>query len=963
LTHPEQTVTDADRWDRVKELFHAALGREPRDRPAFLRNACRDDRALQTEVESLLDAHQRAGSFGERPPVERSGAAAAFTPAVNRGARFGTYEIAECLGAGGMGEVYRARDAQLGRDVAIKVLPAAFVTDRERLARFEREARVLAALNHPHIGAIYGLENVNDVRALVLELVEGDTLADRIARGPLSLTEALPIARPIAEALEAAHEKGIVHRDLKPANIKITPARTVKVLDFGLAKAGDGAGPNLSRSPTVTIGGTRDGVLLGTAAYMSPEQARGQAVDKRTDIWAFGCVLYEMLTGRTPFTGDTLSDTVAAILDREPDWTLLPNATPPEIRRLLHRCLTKEPLRRLRDIGDARIDLEAAPSNGSSPARAGTPWKSFVPIVAAFVLGSLATLPFGAAYFRHPLVDRASTRFLVYPVEGTAFQPRTTGAAVTVSPDGRLLAYAAYDQDGRRMLWIRPLDALSAKPLPGTQGATAPFWSPDSHALGFFAEGKLKTIAVVGGPPGGVCDVADPGGGTWNRDDAIVFASTGRPLSRVRRAGGEASPLTILDTTHGELNHLWPSFLPDGRHFLFLVESSSRPTTVFIGSLDSNEIRPLLAANSNAIFTVPGYLLFLRERALLAQPFDTTRLTLVHEPAVVAESVDMDDTGSYLGGFSASDTGVVTFHSSGGEPTQLTWFSRSGMPLGSIGSSSDGRPSLSPDDKTVAVWRRYPQTGTGDIWLLDASRGIQSRFTFDQSDYLPLWSPDGSRLAFASDRDGVGNLYAAPASGTGTAALILKTPELKMPQSWSPDGRYIVYTVIAAKTRTDVWVFPLFGDRKPFPFLQTEFNEGGGQISPNGRWMAYTSDESGVNEVYVQSFAERGRGKWRVSVGGGAQAQWRRDGKELFYLAADRKLMAVSIGGGSTFEADMPTILFQTRGRPDALVGVRNSYVVSSNGERFLVETRNDSNAATPVTVVLNWTAALPKRF
>jgi serine/threonine protein kinase len=353
LTHPEQTVTDADRWDRVKELFHAALGREPHDRPAFLSDACGDDRILQTEVESLLDAHQRAGSFGERPPVERSGAAAAFTPAVNRGARFGTYEIAECLGAGGMGEVYRARDAQLGRDVAIKVLPAAFVTDRERLARFEREARVLAALNHPHIGAIYGLENVNDVRALVLELVEGDTLADRIAPGPLSLTEALPTARQIAEALEAAHEKGIVHRDLKPANIKITPAGMVKVLDFGLAKAGDGGGPNLSRSPTVTIGGTRDGVLLGTAAYMSPEQARGQAVDKRTDIWAFGCVLYEMLTGRTPFTGDTLSDTVAAILDREPDWTLLPNATPLGIRRLLHRCLTKEPLRRLRDIGDA----------------------------------------------------------------------------------------------------------------------------------------------------------------------------------------------------------------------------------------------------------------------------------------------------------------------------------------------------------------------------------------------------------------------------------------------------------------------------------------------------------------------------------------------------------------------------------------------------------------------------------
>src|SRR5436190_3789194 len=370
-------MTDADHRDRVKELFHAALGREPCDRAGFVRDACGDDRALQTEVESLLDAHQRAGSFAERPPIERIGASAAFTPAVGRGARFGTYEIAECLGVGGMGEVYRARDVQLGRDVAIKVLPAAFVTDRERLARFEREARVLAALNHPHVGAIYGLEHVDGIRALVLELVEGETLADRIARGRISLSEALPIAQQIAEALEAAHEKGIVHRDLKPANIKITPSGTVKVLDFGLAKAGDGtAGANLSRSPTVTVGGTRDGVLLGTAAYMSPEQARGQVVDKRTDIWAFGCVLYEMLTGQTPFGGDTLSDTVVSILDREPDWTLLPNATPIEIRRLLQRCLTKDPQRRIRDIGDARIDLEAVPSDAAPP-RVGFRWKSF----------------------------------------------------------------------------------------------------------------------------------------------------------------------------------------------------------------------------------------------------------------------------------------------------------------------------------------------------------------------------------------------------------------------------------------------------------------------------------------------------------------------------------------------------------------------------------------------------------
>jgi serine/threonine protein kinase/WD40 repeat protein len=954
-------VSDADRWDRVKELFQAALGREPHHRPAFLRDACGDDHALRTEVESLLDAHQRAGSFAERSPVERIGASAAYMQALNPGARFGIYEIAESLGTGGMGEVYRARDTQLGRDVAIKVLPAAFLPDRERLARLEREARLLAALNHPHIGAIYGIENVDGVRALVLELIEGETLADRIARGPMSITDALPIARQIAEALEAAHEKGIVHRDLKPANIKIMPSGTVKVLDFGLAKTVDAPGPHLSQSPTISIGRTAEGVLVGTAAYMSPEQARGQKADKRADIWAFGCVLYETLTGRRAFAGETISDHVAAILEREPDWTLLPNATPVEVRRLLWRCLTKDPLRRLRDVGDARIELEGKPSNGPPSAPVSTLRKSFVFIVGAFLLGSLVTLPFGAAYFRRRVLDTATMRFSVYPAEGTVFQPRTTGEAVTVSPDGRSLAYAAYGHDGRRMLWIRRLDALNASSLAGTEDAAAPFWSPDSHFLGFFAEGKLKTIAGVGGPTETVCDVANPGGGAWNRDNVIVFAALGRPLFSVGRAGGEASPATVLDTARGELNHLWPSFLPDGRHFLYLVESSHRQRTIFVGSLDSKNTKPLLTANSNAIFAVPAYLLFLREQALLAQPFNTARLTLSGEPTALAESVDMDDTGSYHGGFSASNTGVLTIHSGGGEPTQLTWFSRSGRPMGRVGGPGDGRPSLSPDDKIIAVHRRYPQTGTGDIWLLDASRGIPSRFTFDQSDYLPLWSPDGSRLVFASDRNGFGNLYEAPASGAGTAELILKTPELKLPQSWSPDGRYIVYGVIDPKTKADLWLFPLFADRKPFLFLQTQFNELQGQISPNGRWIAYASDESGAPEVYIRSFAERGQGKWRISAGGGAQPQWRRDGKELFYLAADRKLMAVRINGESPFVAGTPTVLFQTQVNVGAF-GARNSYVASSDGQRFLVDTLTDSKAASPVTLVFNWPSVLAKR-
>jgi eukaryotic-like serine/threonine-protein kinase len=949
-------VHEADRWDRIKELFHAALGRESRDRPAFLREACGDDRGLQAEVESLLDAHQAAGSFADGPAVERLEISGAFTVAMPRGTRLGIYEIVEGLGAGGMGEVYRAHDTQLGRDVAIKILPAAFLANRERLARFEREARLLAALNHPHVGAIYGVEHVDGVRALVLELVEGETLADRLARGPLSLADAVSLARQIAEALEAAHEKGIVHRDLKPANIKITPTGTVKVLDFGLAKIDDGTAGNVWQSPTGSIVATRDGVLLGTAAYMSPEQARGQAVDKRTDIWAFGCVVYEMLTGRMVFPGETLSDTLAAILEHDPDWTGLPAATRPEIHRLLRRCLTKDPLRRLRDIGDARIELESIRSNGPSPARASTDWKSIARIVVAFFFGLLATVPFIITSVRRPAPDAATMRFFVYPPDGIWFQPRTGDGAVTVSPDGRTLAYAAYGQDGRRGLWVRPLDALSARPLAGTQNADLPFWSPDSRFLGFVAERKLKTIALAGGPAETLCDVGNAGEATWNRDGVILFATRG-PLSRVTRIGCDVAPATILDPARDELNHLWPSFLPDGRHFLYLVESGQRQRQIVVGSLDSKEVKPLVIANSNAIFAQPGYLLFLRDGALMAQPFDTRRLMVSGEPVVVAESVDMDNTGSYHGAFSASDTGLVTFHRAGEQPTQLTWFTRAGERLGAIGGPGDGRPSLSPDDKTVAVWRRYPQTGFGDIWLLDASRGIPSRLTFDRSDYLPLWSPDGRRLVFASDRDGIGNLYEAQATSADTGELILKTPELKMPTSWSPDGRYIVYLV-----KGDLWVLPLFGDRKPFPFLQTEFAELHGQISPNGRWMAYTSDESGVPEVYVQSFPKRGQGKWRISVNGGAQPQWRRDGRELFYLAADRKLMVVSIEGQAAFAPSTPMMLFQTHVAADALVGVRNSYVVSSDGQRFLVDTLTDSTMPSPVTVVLNWTSALPKK-
>jgi serine/threonine protein kinase len=629
-------VSDADRWDRVKELFHAALGREPHDRPTFLRDACGDDHALRAEVESLLDAHQRAGSFGERPPVERSGAAAAFTPAVNRGARFGTYEIAECLGAGGMGEVYRARDRQLGRDVAIKVLPAAFVTDRERLARFEREARVLAALNHPHIGAIYGLENVNDVRALVLELVEGDTLADRIARGPLSLTDALPIARQIAEALEAAHEKGIVHRDLKPANIKITPAGTVKVLDFGLAKAGDGGGPNLSQSPTLTIGGTRDGILLGTAAYMSPEQARGQVVDKRTDIWAFGCVLYEMLTGHQAFTGEGISDHIAAILERDPDWKELPTSTPPGVHRLLRRCLQKDVKHRLHDIADARIEINDTSDQTATAAPTRTAgWHPWAASISALVTGALVS---GVMLWRVKTPPSPQEASLAAPVarfaftlpsdEAAAVVRSSEGAALAISPDGRYLAYVG---GPRLQLYLRPIDRFDSKPLAGTEGADNPFFSPDGQWLGFVADRQLKRISLGGGAPFTICTViGGVFGASWLADGTIIFAPSapghvvpGAGLLRVSADGG--SPTAATGLREKETEPRWPEVLPGGNLVLYSAAPAgtnwSSDATIYIQSLDTGERRPLVKGVAPH-YLPTGHLVYTRSGTVFAMRFD-----------------------------------------------------------------------------------------------------------------------------------------------------------------------------------------------------------------------------------------------------------------------------------------------------------------------------------------------------
>ena len=881
------------------------------------------------------------------------------------GRRLGVYQVQERIGAGGMGEVYRARDTRLGRDVAIKILPTVFTSDPDRLARFEREARVLASLNHPNIGAIYGLEEGpaetgSHVRGLVLELVDGETLAERIARGPLRTTDALAIATQLADALDAAHEKGIVHRDLKPANIKVTPAGTVKVLDFGLAKAaeGDAANPDLTQSPTISAIATRAGVLLGTVAYMSPEQARGLAVDKRADIWAFGCVLFEILTGRAAFAGATVSDTIAAILEREPDWSRLPEATPPNVSRLVRRCLTKDLRRRLHDVADARIDLEDTHADSTAApvgtrALGGVRHRVLRERVGWAVIGAVVVLAaLWAGDPRGPSASLTPVELAVFPPRGSTFPFEGGAPWPAISPDGGQLAFVAVTSDGLQQLWIRPLDSTTAQPLQGTDGAARPFWSPDSRSIGYFANGRLWRFNLPAGPPQVITDAPYLGGmaGTWGLDGDIVFNHVAG-LNRVSSAGG---PVTAV-IPKSETAPSTPAFLPDGRHFLYVREGTSREETqICVGSLDSSDTKCILTVHSPPRYAPPGYLLFVRDAVLLAQRFDPDRLELSGEAIPVADAQILADPVWRPPPFSASNNGVLAFHPSNGE-TQLVWMDRSGKSLGAIGPIGDyGAPELSADGKRVMAIRSELRTGNADLWLYDLLRGTSSRFTFDPaSDTSPVFSPDGERVAFLSARNGGTGLWEKRIDGAVPEQLWLASAGSV--GDWSSDGRFILYApLFSSKTGWDLWVMPVSGDRKPFPFVQTEHGEREGRFSPDVRWIAYDSTESGRREVWLQPFPPTGS-KWQISTGGGFSPRWRGDGMEIFYVAADGKLTAVAVGGGSTPEFGTPTSLFQTMFRE----GASGSYAVASDGQRFLMNVPPDAGDVTPITVVVNWEAML----
>ena len=871
-----------------------------------------------------------------------------------------------------MGEVYKARDIRLDRTVAIKVLPADVATDPERRARFEREARAIAALSHPHICTVHDVGRHEAIDYLVMEYLEGETLAERLAKakGGLPIEQVLAISIAVADALDKAHRAGIVHRDLKPANIMLMKAGP-KLLDFGLAKLRGPAAPMSPAGATslpTAAPSTVDGMILGTVQYMAPEQVEGKDADARSDIWALGTVIYEMATGMRPFAGDSPARVMSAILTDDPSpLSALRPLTPTALERVVEMCLAKDPEDRWQSAHDLAKELswaaEAAPAPGAA-LKKNRHWLAWTAAAAFF----LTTVGLVLRPSREQPTAAEPVQFVVMPPAGGTFTgdglagSNAPSPQFSMSPDGRYLAFIASTADGRPRLWVRSLDALAARALPGTEGAARPFWSSDGRSIGFFAGAKLKTISAAGGPVQVLYDnVPSPRGGAWNRDDTIIFApSFGDGLYRISASGGRPTPVTRLDPAQHEFSHRWPEFLPDGRHFLFFVTNARREQSgVYVGSLDSAETTRLLDTEFRAGFAAPGSLFVVRDGTLFAQPFDATTRQLVGVPAPVAEHVGSGQaTGEAP--FSTSVGTLALAGSIGPPPTQLTWVDRGGQALSTIGLRGEYEdPALSLDNQYVAAHRVDPTLGS-NIWLMDAVHRSPSRITFNAvMNFAPTWSPDGRHIAFSSNRSGTFDIVQKPSSNAGREEVLLEAGEFGLyPTSWSPDGKFLLYTVASRKTGWDVWMLPLLGDRTPSPLLASVSGEGQAQFSGDGRWTAYTSDETGTPEIFVQPFPPTGA-KWQVSTGGASDPRWRRDGRELFYVSADGKLTTVPIKGGTSFEVGAAQALFQTHTptiRGPLLFG---NYVPAADGQRFLVNTIAADVPPMPITVVLNWAAQL----
>jgi len=878
------------------------------------------------------------------------------------GTAIGAYEVVSPLGVGGMGEVYRARDRRLKRDVAIKVLPEAVSGDPDRLSRFQREAEILAALNHPNIAAIYGIEKANAGTAIVLEFVDGETLAEIIGRGAMSTADALPIARAIAEALEAAHERGIVHRDLKPANVKITTEGKVKVLDFGLAKAVEGTGQlglsgpggskeqvplyGVTQSPTITTPAvTMAGVILGTAAYMSPEQARGKPVDRRTDIWAFGCVLYEMLTGRRTFeAGETVSDAIAAILKQDPDWTALPPDTPPHIRTLLKRCLQKEPQKRLPHIGVARLEIDETlrdaeqPQSASAPVAHSSRWR-LAPTAIGILLVAAVTVWMSSRGER-----------LAPPMYVDVAIPSASSAVAAISPDGRRIVFAAFSEAGRQ-LWIRSLDSQIPRPLPHTERGQFPFWSPDSRSIAFYVEGLLKRLDVDSGTVQTLTKSL-PNGGAWNRDGVILIGSPTGQILRLSDQGGEPTPVGTADEKRRPTRRVL-EFLPDQKHFLYfqVVGPRDEERGIYVSDLAGSEARLVVPIAEGAAYAPSGHLFFVRDTALMAQKFDPDTQSVSGNPMVVADPV-MANT------LSVSAAGPILYRTGGDRRIRtFSWVDRSGneRSIGTIAGVESW--SLAPNERQVAIQRLQNQNV--DIWTYDLERAAYTRLTINEGlDLAPIWSPDSLRITFSSPRQpGRADLYDKTVGGAAPESVLLETSASKRPNDWSRDGRFLLYEEAHPQNRGDLWVLPTQGHREPFPVVQTPFEDTGGQFSPDGNWIAYQSDETGQREIYAQKFPD-GSGKVLVSMDGGTQVRWGADGKELFYIDPVDRLMSVPLsytGSGASLVPGKAVPLFRTRIPGGvAQTGALPSYAVARDG-RFLMGTFPEEFITAPLRMILNW--------
>jgi Tol biopolymer transport system component len=887
------------------------------------------------------------------------------------GKQIGPYTVLSKLGEGGMGEVYRARDTRLGRDVAIKVLPVGAALNPDRLARFDREARLLASLNHPHIATLHGIEHENGVRALVMELIEGETLADLIVRGPVPVREALRLAGQIADALDAAHAKGVIHRDLKPANIKVTPERQIKVLDFGLAKAfaPSELDADDSQLPTVTYDETGEGVVIGTAAYMSPEQARGQSIDKRTDIWAFGCVLYEMLTGRRAFAGGTKSDTIAAILHRDPDWSVLPASLPPDIARLLRRCLEKDLARRLRDIGDTRADLDESVGGGAATASTPTSplrrsaWMVWLPTAAAAIMATLLIAPrFGPSQG-----DAGSTP----PAEISRFVETVTGGlqlapapSLALTQDGRRLAYVVV-QDGVGALYVRDLGDATARPLAGTEDADQPFFSPDGRWIGFFADSKLKRVAVAGGAPITIASVANPRGGTWLPDNTIIFSpSAASVLMRVSAEGGKAEPASTLDRRLNEASHRWPHALPGGNAIVY----GAGPTVSTREWMEAHVVAQSLVSSSPAgtppgdrrrvvaphgtfpHFVLSGHLLYSQSGLVYAHAFDPKTFQTTGDAFPILERITM---GASINGGSLilaiSPAGTIAYAPGFDRQADIVLLDRSGKERVVVPAGSYFMPRLSPDGRQIVL---TVATGTdSDVWIHDIQRGATTKLTSGGRNLWPLWSPDGTRIAYASSREGSTNVYWRRADGSGAEEQLTSSAYTVIPQSWTRDGRYLVVTNVQPDRPNYVAVMPTEGPHTIQRFETGDAPSTMGSLSADGRWMAYVSAESGRLEVYVRPYPGPGPAL-QISTAGGDEPSWAGGGLEVIFRRGETlaSVKLTNSGGRLTAGAATPIFIGRIAGG-----GVRNGYDVSADGRTFVfAKLRQPRDNLSQFTVLLN---------